>query len=276
MLSPAESGIYLDATLGGGGHARELLQRTGPKSVVIGMDRDQESLSRAKEYLNDVRMRYLHARFSEMAQRLREMGYSGFDGIIMDLGISMIQLKDQERGFSFHSDAPLDMRMDRSQRLTAEEIVNRWPERDILRILKEYGEERKAVRIARAIVNERRRSRICTCLQLAGLIERVYGRWGRIHPATKTFQALRIAVNSELSELNEGIKNSVMLLNKNGRLCVITYHSLEDRIVKKSLLGYEKEGLIRRLNKKPLTPGREERTKNPSSRSAKLRGVAKI
>lgn len=277
LLNPVADGVYLDATFGGGGHTRELLRRLGPKGVVIAMDRDREALERASAGMDDPRVVYVHGRFSEMAAKVRALGFEEVDGVVMDLGISMVQMKDEVRGFSFHSTAPLDMRMDRESPVTAADIVNGWSERDIARILKEYGEEKKALQIAREIVRQRQKERIETCVQLAAVVERVYRRRGRIHPATKTFQALRIAVNDELDQLSEGLSNAVSILKKGGRLCVITYHSLEDRIVKRFVLSAERqEGTLIRLNKKPITPLWDEQRMNPSSRSAKLRGVEKL
>ncbi len=276
MLDPVSDGRYVDATLGGGGHTRELLKRLDEGGVVIAMDRDEEALKRARRQIEDRRVIFQQGRFSEMAEKVRSLGYRDVEGVIMDLGISMIQIKDEERGFSLYSRAPLDMRMDRSLPLTAGDIVNTWSEREIERILREYGEERKAARIARAIVTERRKARIETCLQLSSLLERVCRRRGRIHPATRTFQALRIAVNNELEELSAGLRNATGILKIGGRLCVISYHSLEDRIVKRYFIEAEKQGRLRRLNKKPVVPGREELRRNPSSRSAKLRGAEKV
>jgi len=277
LLNPVTDGIYLDATLGGGGHARELLSRLGPRGLVIAMDRDKEALERAAAGINDPRVRYVHGSFSGMAEKVKALGFDGIDGVIMDLGLSMTQMKDEERGFSFNSRAPLDMRMDRDLPVTAGDIVNKWSERDIARILEEYGEERKALQIAREIVRQRKRERIETCVQLSAVVERVYRRRGRIHPATKTFQALRIAVNDELNQLSRGLSDALKILKKGGRLCVITYHSLEDRIVKRFILSAERqEGSLIRLNKKPITPLWDEQKRNPSSRSAKLRGAEKL
>ncbi|GMT46919.1 MAG: ribosomal RNA small subunit methyltransferase H [bacterium] len=277
LLNPVINGVYLDATLGGGGHTGELLKRLGSGGGVIALDRDEEALERAAIKINDPRVRYVHGSFSDMADKVMALGYHGIDGVIMDLGLSMTQMKDESRGFSFNSRESLDMRMDRDLPVTAGEIVNRWSERDIERILREYGEERKALQIAREIVKQRKRERIETCLQLAAIVERVYRKRGRMHPATKTFQALRIAVNDELNQLSGGLSNALKILKKGGRLCVITYHSLEDRIVKRFILAAEREeGSLIRLNKKPIVPVRDEQRRNPSSRSAKLRGAEKL
>ncbi len=276
LLNVQPRGIYVDATLGSGGHTREILNRLGPEGRVVGIDRDQEALERVERDLRDPRLLTLHTSFSRMAKALREKGIKEVDGVIMDLGVSMEQLKDPERGFSFHSDARLDMRMDKTQRLTAEEIVNRWSQQKIERIIREYGEERYARPIAKAIIAERKKGPIYSCRQLAEVVQRIKRKRTKIHPATKTFQALRIAVNNELEELQKGLENSLEMLKKGGRLCVISYHSLEDRIVKRFFVDTEKKGLMKRLTKKPLLPTKEEIRDNPSARSAKLRGGERI
>lgn len=276
LLKPVSNGVYIDTTLGGGGHSQELLKYLGSEGVVIGMDRDKGALSLVERSLADVRLKYLHGRFSEMAEKVRALGYEEVDGIIMDFGVSMMQIKEAERGFSFYSHAPLDMRMNMDQSLTASEVVNTWREKDLLRILREYGEENKAIQIAKAIIEERKVKEIGNCVHLAGIVERVYKRRGRRHPATKTFQALRIAVNDELNELSTGLVQSLNILKRRGRLCVITYHSLEDRISKRFFIAGEKEGQLKRLNKKVIIPSERELKKNPSSRSAKLRGVERL
>jgi 16S rRNA (cytosine1402-N4)-methyltransferase len=188
----------------------------------------------------------------------------------------MVQLKDHGRGFSFFSDQRLDMRMDRRQKVSAWDVVNTYPEREIERILREFGEERLSRKIASAIVGMRRKQPIDTCSQLSGIVERIYRKRGRTHPATKTFQALRIEVNGELNELRAGLDASLRILKKGGRLCIISYHSLEDRMVKHFMRDGAKKGLLTMITKKPVTPGDEERASNPSSRSAKLRVAEKI
>jgi 16S rRNA (cytosine1402-N4)-methyltransferase len=188
----------------------------------------------------------------------------------------MMQLKDPGRGFSFHSQERLDMRMDSSQELSAWDVVNGYPERELLRILREYGEEYRAVRIVRSIIQERNKKSIDTCAELAEIIYRSIGRHGKLNPATKTFQALRIEVNRELDELTKGLDASLRVLRKGGRLCVISYHSLEDRVVKHFIKENAKTDRLKQLMKKPLVPGIEEIRANPSSRSAKLRGAEKL
>ncbi len=267
------------STLGGGGHGEAILKASAPDGVLIGIDRDEAAIEHAKKVLQpyNERVIFVRADFADIKEVLIGAGFTAVDGILLDLGVSSYQLDEASRGFSFRRDAPLDMRMDRDLPLTAGDIVNKWSERDIERILREYGEERKALQIAREIVRQRKRERIETCLQLAAIVERVYRRRGRTHPATKTFQALRIAVNDELNQLSEGLSNALKILEKGGRLCVITYHSLEDRIVKRFILAAERqEGALVRLNKKPIIPLRDEQRRNPSSRSAKLRGAEKL
>ncbi len=214
--------------------------------------------------------------FSDMDVIVFNEGINEVDGILLDLGVSTLQLKNAKRGFSFISDERLDMRMDRTQTLSAWDIVNKYPERELERILRECGEERLSKKIARAIVEQRNKRAINTCSELARIVERIYGKRGRIHPATRTFQALRIEVNQELAQLQAGLDASVRLLKKGGRLCVISYHSLEDRIVKKFIVENSKKGLLKVITKKPIVPSLEEIKANPSSRSAKLRAAEKL
>ena len=265
----------MDATVGLGGHAGEILKSLGPEGRLVGIDRDEEALRIAEENLDDARVVLRKGRFSELKDALLSVGAGEPDGILFDFGVSMMQLRDMSRGFSFSSDEVLDMRMDKAQQLTAEDIVNTYPEAELGRILLEYGEEAFARKIARAITTFRAGKRIRTCRELAEIISAVCRRKGRHHPATKTFQALRIAVNEELNEIKAGLEASQALLRKGGRLCAISYHSLEDRIVKNFIRNAAKEGELTALTKKPLIPSYEERKLNPSSRSAKLRGAEK-
>lgn len=276
VLSPWPGGIYVDATVGPGGHAEEILKLVGSEGRLIGIDRDEEALKMAEERLADERVVLRKGRFSDMREMLVEMGVSGVDGILFDFGLSMLHLRDVERGFSFTSQEPLDMRMDRTQRLTSRDIVNTYSEKDIERILREYGEERLSHRIAKAISRYRAKKMIDTCAELAEIVSSAYGRRGKYHPATKTFQALRIAVNDELNEIKKGLDASLSVLMTGGRLCVISYHSLEDRIVKNFMRDSEKQGMLKVITKKPMTPTYAELRANPSSRSAKLRGAEKI
>ncbi|NOY65613.1 MAG: 16S rRNA (cytosine(1402)-N(4))-methyltransferase RsmH [Nitrospirae bacterium] len=270
MLNIKEDGIYVDATVGAGGHTRAILSRLSDRGLVIGIDRDEEAIKRVGMTLKDRRLRLIHLDYSDM-HRVLDITEAKVDGVLMDLGVSMYQLKDEQRGFSFSSEAPLDMRMDRTVRITAADIVNTWSKEKIEKILRDYADEKRARAIAARIVQRRRKARINTCKELANIVMSVYKRRGRIHPATRTFQALRIAVNNELEQLQEGLRSAIDILNKKGRLCVISYHSVEDRVVKIFFREAEKQGLIKRINKKPITPSEREIKENPSSRSAKLR-----
>ncbi|MEW6570001.1 MAG: 16S rRNA (cytosine(1402)-N(4))-methyltransferase RsmH [Nitrospirota bacterium] len=271
LLDPRPDGIYVDATVGPGGHAERILQMIGPGGKLFGIDRDEDALKRAHKRLSNERVFLRKGNYSDMEAILHEEGFAEVDGILLDLGVSTLQLKEAERGFSFTSKAPLNMRMDRSQSLSAWDVVNKYPERAIERILREYGEERFSRKIANAIMRYRKRKTIDTCEELSKIIESVYGRRGKIHPATRTFQALRIEVNRELDYLTVALNSSLRMLKKGGRLCVISYHSLEDRIVKNFMKESSRSHLLRIITKKPLTPGIDEVASNPSARSAKLR-----
>jgi 16S rRNA (cytosine1402-N4)-methyltransferase len=276
LLDLRQNGLYVDATVGLGGHSEEILRLIGTEGRLIGIDRDDEVLKIAGGRLSDKRVILKRGSFSDMESLLSSEGISEVDGILFDLGVSMLQLKNLDRGFSFLSDKRLDMRMDGKQRISAWDVVNRYTERELERILREFGEERLSKKIAKAIIGCRNKSLIETCSELAKIVEDVYGVRGRIHPATKTFQALRIEVNSELIQLKEGLEAATRLLKRGGRLCVITYHSLEDRIVKHFLKDSSGKGLLKIITKKPKTAPAEETRLNPSSRSAKLRAGEKI
>ncbi len=276
LLSPREGGTYIDATVGLGGHSEEILKMIGRDGRVIGIDRDEEALRRTGARLRDNRLILRRGGFSGMQDIARSTGVDKADGILFDLGVSMMQLKDRSRGFSFSSEERLDMRMDVSQKLSAWDVINSYPEKELVRILKEYGEEYKAARIARAIEAQRKSKTIDTCLELADIVARSVGRRGRIHPATKTFQALRIEVNREIGELKDGLDASLSLLKTGGRLCVISYHSLEDRVVKNFMRDNAREQILSLLVKKPIVPDIREVRENPSSRSAKLRGAERL
>jgi 16S rRNA (cytosine1402-N4)-methyltransferase len=275
MLNLRQDGTYVDATIGPGGHSEHIIKSLGSAGRLIGIDRDPEALKIAAERLPDKRVTLMRGRFSDMEHLLLQAGISQIDGVLFDLGISMVQMRDPLRGFSFLSDERLDMRMDREQAISAWEVVNKCSGKELETILKEYGEERLAHKIAQAIVRERSRKTIDTCSELSKLVAAVYGWRGKVHPATRTFQALRIEVNRELDQLDAGLDTSVRLLKKGGRMCVISYHSLEDRKVKHFLAENAKKGTIKILTKKPLIPQQEERRVNPSSRSAKLRAAEK-
>jgi 16S rRNA (cytosine1402-N4)-methyltransferase len=269
-------GTYVDATIGTGGHALEILGRLDHDGRLIGIDRDEEALKISRMKVADDRVLLINGRLAEMKALLNDAGVTEVDGILFDFGVSMAQLMDGARGFGFTSGAPLDMRMDRSQGLKADDVVNRYPEEELERILREYGEERFAAKIARTIVARRKKKRIGSCEELAEIVSRVYGRRGRIHPATRTFQALRIEVNDEIHEIACGLAASAGLLRRTGRLCALSYHSLEDRLVKQWMRDGKKKGLLEIITKKPLRPSVEEILSNPSSRSAKLRGAERI
>ncbi len=271
--------VFVDATVGLGGHAYEILKRD-PKAYLIGIDKDPQALELAERRLKEFEGRFslYQADYKDLDEVLKAEGLKTVDGILMDLGVSMLQLKTPERGFSFKEDAPLDMRMNPEQRLTAYDVVNRYSERELYRIIREYGEERFAKRIAAAIVRRRKEKPIETTLELAGIVEEAVpkGFYKKIHPATKTFQAIRIEVNRELDHLKEALLKVPRLLSEGGRVAVISFHSLEDRIVKHTFRHFEKEGLLKVLTKKPVLPSEEEISKNPPSRSAKLRVAERV
>ncbi|MGC9530597.1 MAG: 16S rRNA (cytosine(1402)-N(4))-methyltransferase RsmH [Candidatus Bipolaricaulaceae bacterium] len=272
-LRPCRGRIYVDATVGTGGHARELLSSGG---TVIGVDRDPHALDLARQRLAGFgeRAKLVQADFRDLQATLSQLGVHGVHGVLFDLGMSSLQLADQSRGFSFREDGPLDMRMDPAGEVTAGTLVNRLPERQLARILRELGEERYARRIAAAIVRARAESPVQTTGQLARLVARCYppGRH-RIHPATRTFQALRIAVNDELGALEAGLAQAAAALLPGGVVCAISYHSLEDRIVKHTFRGWAADGRVTVVTKRPVTPRPEEVAANPRARSAKLRAA---
>jgi len=284
FLRCGPSRIYLDATLGDGGHAEAILLASAPTGRLIGLDRDQEAVEVARKRLSEYRDRVIleHEHFAHMADVLSRHHVQQADGIVFDLGVSLQQLTQAERGFSFQFDGPLDMRMDRSQPLTAEALIRRSSERELADIIFRYGQERWAKRIAKAVVQARKLQSIKTTLELVEIIKRVvpHGRSrSRLHSATRTFQALRIAVNQELDHLEAALEGACRLLNPGGRLCVIAFHSLEDRIVKQTLRRLSSRAggaLMRNLTPKPLRPSSAEVRVNPRSRSARLRAVEKI
>jgi 16S rRNA (cytosine1402-N4)-methyltransferase len=275
-LNVKNYGIYVDSTIGLGGHAEGIL-RLANDCTLIGIDRDDKAIEIARERLNKYQhVHLIQETLSNITTVVGNLGYNKVSGIFLDLGISALHLKSEGRGFSFLKDEPLDMRMDRRQSLTAEIVVNKYSEKDLADILWRYGEERYSRRIAKAIIGSRRKQRISSCRSLSGIIEKSIRRRGRIHPATRTFQALRIEVNTELEELPTAIEEGADLLDAGGRFCILSYHSLEDRIVKNAFKKLAKEGLFNIITKKPLVPGQQERRSNPSSRSAKLRVGEKI
>ncbi len=270
-----EGHLYVDATVGLGGHTKRILEKD-PKSYVIGIDRDPYALEIAKENLKEFEGRFslYHANFADLDEVLKQERVSYVDGFLFDLGISMLQLKSA-RGFSFQRDEPLDMRMNPEDKKTAYEVVNTYSEKELERIFKEYGEERNAKKIARAIALHRKRKPIETTGELVNLIlSLVSKRHGRIHPATKVFQAIRIEVNEELRFLEIALEKTLTFLKKGGRLVVISFHSLEDRIVKNFFR--RNKDVIRPLTKSPIRPSIEEVRANPASRSAKLRAGERV
>jgi 16S rRNA (cytosine1402-N4)-methyltransferase len=294
LLAPRDGGIYFDLTIGGGSHAEAILQASAPTGRLIGLDRDAEALAVAAERLQafGARVELLRGNHGDLEEVIARVGNPHADGILIDCGVSSHQLEKAERGFSFLREAPLDMRMDRRQTLTAAELVNRADPKELARIFCEWGEERHASAIAAAIAKERRRGPLRDTRQLAQLVEKVAPRRGsRIHPATRVFQALRIAVNDELGSLQRALEASVARLKPGGRLAVIAYHSLEDRIVKHFFRQMSSDCVcpprwpacvcgrrrqLRIVTRKPVTPSQSEIRMNPRARSAKLRVAEKL
>ncbi len=295
LLAPKQGGIYLDGTLGGGGHTELILEKIVPDGLVIGIDRDSEALAAASARLERFGTSFIaiQGSFGDLAQLLKQQNIEAVDGILLDLGVSSYQLDTAERGFSFRQDGLLDMRMDPSKGETAADILESLSAGELERIIKEYGEERWARKIAQSIERERQEKAIVTTLQLAELVAHAIPRRfheERIHPATRTFQALRIAVNNELEQVRQGVSDGISLLKPEGRIVVISFHSLEDRIVKQRFreaatgcicpprLPYcicNKKPVIRVLTNRPITAGEEEVARNPRARSAKLRAAEK-
>ena len=281
-LEPRPGGAYLDCTVGGGGHAEAILEAAGPSSRVVGIDRDPEAIAVARERLGRFgdRVRLVQGDFRELPRLISELRLEGFDGVLFDLGISSLQLDDPSRGLRFSAEGPLDMRMDReSGGLAARELLHELPEMDLTRIIREYGEERWARQIARGIVNARSQGSLETTRDLAAVVTRAIPRrfWPRrIHPATRTFQAVRIAVNQELTGLEEALEVATGHLNPGGRIAVISFHSLEDRVVKHLFRRLAAPGAVPGvtiITRRPVTPSPEERAQNRRARSAKLRGA---
>jgi 16S rRNA (cytosine1402-N4)-methyltransferase len=269
---------YVDATLGGGGHALEMLKRTAPDGVVIGMEWDDEALAEARNILTPFgeRVKIIRESFVHLADLIQP---ESVDGMLLDLGLSSIQVEKPERGFSFREEGPLDMRMDQRLNRTAADLINRLSSEELEDTLSRYGEERWAKRIAGAIVQEREREPLRTTQTLRRIVHRAIPRRfhsRRIDPATRTFQAFRIRVNEELDNLGEILESGWKVLKRRGRICIISFHSLEDRMVKEAFRRLEKQGEMRRLTKKPVTPSEEEQKKNPRSRSAKLRCAERV
>lgn len=290
-LAIRPEGVYVDGTLGGGGHSAAILERLGPGGRLIGIDRDGDAIAAATARLGgDERFTALRGNFHDAAELLGALGVRRIDGMLLDLGVSSYQLDEGARGFSYHADAPLDMRMDRSQALTARTVVNEYSQEELARVLREWGEENWAVQIARVICDRRRAHPIETTGELVDVIDaaipaKVRRRDGS-HPARRTFQALRIEVNDELGPLKQALEDAARLLSPGGRLCVIAFHSLEDRIVKQTFRTLQnpcvcppsfpvcvcgRRPLGRQLTGKPITASPEELERNPRARSATLR-----
>lgn len=289
-------GIYVDGTLGGGGHARAILENTAPDGLLIGIDRDDDALLESEKRLQPFGQRkiLIKGNFADIGEILTNLNIRKVDGILLDLGVSSHQLDTADRGFSFSLDAPLDMRMDQSSRYRAYDLVNLSPEKELRKVIRDYGEEPMAGRIARAILAKRASAPIRTTIELADAVCRAVRRQGvrkKVHPATRTFQAIRIAVNQELSNLFTAMDAGIDQLGQGGRFSIISFHSLEDRIVKETFRSWEgrcqcppglpvcqcqREAKLRVLTRKPLRPEADESEKNPRARSARLRTAEKI
>jgi 16S rRNA (cytosine1402-N4)-methyltransferase len=279
FLAPERGGLFVDCTVGLGGHTRALLEAGATR--VIGLDRDREALEVAAADLLAFgdRAELVHADYRSLAEVLAARGIEEIDGALADLGVSSLQIDAEGRGFSFRRDEPLDMRMDRTAGATAADVVNATPESELADIIFRFGEERHSRRIARAIVEARRRGPIATTGQLAATVRRAVPThgWQRIDPATRTFQALRIWVNRELEGLEEFLRDVVTRLRGGGRVVVISFHSLEDRIVKHTFRALERaEAIVKVLTKRPVGPGEAELARNPRARSAKLRAAERV
>jgi 16S rRNA (cytosine1402-N4)-methyltransferase len=295
LLAPKAGGVYVDGTLGAGGHASEILKRSAPDGMLIGMDRDAEAVDRCRASLAAYGARVLlrQANYRDLPAVLSDLGYETVDGVLLDLGVSWFHLKTPERGFSFMLDGPLDMRMDTNSSQTAADLVNTLSREELVRIIREYGEESRAGAIARAIEKARVRGPITRTVQLAEIVSSVFPPYPprRIHPATLTFQALRIAVNDEMGSLREGLDHIMSCLKPGGRLAVITFHSLEDRVVKQTFARAAKgcvcpprlpvcscgrKPTLKVLTQRPVIAGPQDVEKNPAARSAKLRAAEKL
>ena len=278
FLAPSGNKIIVDGTLGFGGHAERILERLGPGGRLVGIDRDAEALESAKERLGRFgdRAVILKDDYRNLPDRLKKLGIGKVQGILLDLGVSSMQLDEPARGFSFSHEGPLDMRMDKTGAVTAKEVVNRFPQRELEALLWRLGEERFSRRIAKNIAEKRQQKPLETTAELASLISQSvppFYRHGRIHPATRSFQAIRMFVNQELEALESFLAGALECLDRRARLVIISFHSLEDRAVKHAFRDWKKRGLAEILTKKPLTASPEEIRGNPRSRSAKLRAL---
>ncbi len=295
-LNIKPDGVYVDCTMGGAGHSKEIVKRLSSKGLFIGFDQDKNAIETAKERLKDYsdRVRFIHSNFENIKEELEKIGVYKIDGVLADLGVSSHQLDEKDRGFSYMQDAPLDMRMDVRKDFSAYDVVNTYSEEELARIIKEYGEDNWAKRIAKFIVEKREEKEIETTGELVDIIKSAIPKKARIdgpHPAKRTFQAIRIEVNNELSVINKMIQDAVSIMDKGGRICIITFHSLEDRIVKNEfkelaldcvcpphflMCQCDKKSLVKVITRKPILPSEEEINENPRSRSAKLRVAERI
>ena len=289
-LQPKSPGRYIDGTIGAGGHARGILEACSPDGCLLGFDLDSQALALARETLAPYgkRVVLVQASYSSLLESMKQLGWNVVDGIVIDLGVSSMQLDTPERGFSFQVDAPLDMRFNRDVGLTAAQLINTASESDLANLLFKYGEEPRARKIAKMIAQARP---VMTTSQLAEIVRKTYPGHSRIHPATRTFQAIRIAVNDELSVLEQVLPRAMQALCPGGRLAVISFHSLEDRIVKdffrheskdwinppfEKIYEVERNATLKEITRKPITPKADEIKTNPRARSAKLRVAEKL
>jgi len=277
-LNPKPNQNFIDATVGDGGHAGAILEKTGPNGKLVAIDRDSESITRAKSNLSMFggRVTFINDSFGNISEIVKNSKIRLISGILFDFGMSSSQLENSGRGFSFQKDEILDMRFNAKTPVTAEDIVNEYSEKELAEIFKKLGEEPYALKIAAAIIDARRKNRIKTTKELVRIIEKVARRRGRLHPATLIFQALRIEVNGELKEIEYALNVIPEILNKNGRAAFVSFHSLEDRLIKNWSKDSKRQGIIEILSEKPITASLEEIKINPRSRSAKLRAVKKI
>lgn len=277
-LDPKPNQNFIDATVGDGGHSKEILKLTAPNGKLLAIDRDIDSIIRAKSSLSEFenRVLYINESFGNIAEIAKENKFNGISGVLFDFGMSSSQLLNSGRGFSFKKDEILDMRFDGKGPITAEDIVNNYSESSLEEIFKKWGEEPKAKIIAKAIAGQRKINAIKTTGELVKIVELVKRRDRKIHPATLIFQALRIEVNQELGEIKKALENTYRILLKNGRAAFISFHSLEDRLIKNWIRDFSKQGKIKIINKKPITASEKELKINHRSRSAKLRIIEKI
>lgn len=289
-------GVYVDCTMGGAGHSKEIVKKLSDKGLFIGFDQDKNAINTAKERLSEYesRVKFVHSNFENIKEELEKIGVYKIDGVLADLGVSSHQLDEAERGFSYMQDAPLDMRMDVRCEFSAYDVVNTYTEDELTKIIKDYGEDNWAKRIAKFIVEERVNKPIETTGELVDIIKKAIPKKARIdgpHPAKRTFQAIRIEVNNELGVITKMINDASSIMNEGGRICIITFHSLEDRIVKNAfkylasdcicpqhlpICQCNKESEVKIITRKPILPSNEEIEVNPRSRSAKLRVAEKI